>query len=150
MESVYAIITNIVIKPEAKDAEGYMKNPAFLALTFKVELDTFSDEALGNLLVNSAKGEEVFVSVKNRKFSAIMTQAAVKPETKDSEGDLKNPAYLATTFKAELPQFESEAELGGLLVASSTGNEVPVTIEPRQLQLGVNASVGEEAKNAAD
>ena len=63
MQTVKGVMTNAVVKPTTKDKDGYPKNPAYLALTFKVELDEFTDAELGNLLVTSARGEEVDVSI---------------------------------------------------------------------------------------
>ena len=63
MQTVKGLMTNAVVKPAMKDKDGYPKNPAYLALTFKVELDEFTDAELGNLLITSANGDEVGVSI---------------------------------------------------------------------------------------
>ena len=63
MQTVKGVMTNAVVKPATKDKDGYPKNPAYLALTFKIGLDEFTDAELGNLLVTSATGDPVGVSI---------------------------------------------------------------------------------------
>ena len=72
MQTVKGVMTNATIKPATKDKGGYPKNPAFLALTFKIELDEFTDAELGNLLVTSARGEEVGVSLETSQLMLDM------------------------------------------------------------------------------
>ena len=72
MQTVKGVMTNATIKPTTQDKDGYPKNPAFLALTFKIELDEFTDAELGNLLVTSARGEEVGVSLETSQLMLDM------------------------------------------------------------------------------
>ena len=68
--------------------------------------------------------------------NGIMTTATVKPETRDKDNMLKNPAYLALTFKVNLDEFTA-AELGNLLITSANGDVVEVSIEAKQLLMEV-------------
>ena len=79
MQTVKGLMTNAVVKPATKDKDGYPKNPAYLALTFKVELDEFTDAELGNLLVTSANGDEVSVSIEASQLLMEIPDGAGSP-----------------------------------------------------------------------
>lgn len=63
MQNVKGTMTNAVVKPATKDKDGYPKDNAYLALTFKIDLKQFTDAELGNILVTSANGDEVAVMI---------------------------------------------------------------------------------------
>ena len=57
------VLTNAVTKPTTYDKEGVPKTEGYLAITLKFELDDFTDEELGGLLLNLARGKQVDVQI---------------------------------------------------------------------------------------
>lgn len=68
MIKVSGTLTTATVKPRTTDKDGAMKNEEYLALTFKVPLGEFTDAELGNLLITSARGDEVGVSVEPKQI----------------------------------------------------------------------------------
>lgn len=68
MKAVNGLMTNAVVKPQKNDGDGYMKDPGFLAITFKVDLHEFTEEELGDLLLRSALGDEMSVTIVPRQL----------------------------------------------------------------------------------
>lgn len=74
-------------------------------------------------------------------FNAEMTTATVKPRTLDKEGFTKTPEYLAITLRADLNAF-TDTELGKLLSLAAVGDELQITVEPRQGRLDMGSQNG--------
>lgn len=58
-----ATMTTSTVKPRTLDNDGYTKNAEYLAITFKADLDAFTDTVLGKLLSLAATGDDLEITV---------------------------------------------------------------------------------------
>lgn len=72
------------------------------------------------------------------KFNAEMTTATVKPRTLDKDGFTKTQEYLAITLRSDLKAF-TDTELGKLLSLAAVGDELQITVLPKQGRLDMGS-----------
>lgn len=75
-----ATMTTATVKPRVLDKDGDLKTPEYLAITFKADLESFSDTELGQLLSLAAVGDELQITVSPRQGRLDMTET---PDTSE-------------------------------------------------------------------
>ena len=85
-------MTTTTVKPTALDKDGIPKAPAYLAITFKVDLDQLTEAELGKLLVSVALKDLHSIEIRRNQLelpeaenqSGTETQENGEPQAKDA------------------------------------------------------------------
>ena len=115
-------MTTSTVKPRTLDKDGLLKNPEYLAITFKTELDNLSDEELGQLLSLGATGEELEITVASRQPRMNFSKPEESQESEESERE-KSFTEIKNEKIAELQEMP-EHEGKSLLELSEIATEM--------------------------
>ena len=112
---INATMTTSTVKPRTFDKDNMPKNPEYLAITFKTELDNLSDEELGKLLLLGATGEELEITVASLQPRMEFNKPEEPPEASEkSEASEREKSFTEIKNEKiaelrEMPEHEGDS-----------------------------------------
>lgn len=84
---VNGTMTTATVKPKILDKDGFEKTPAYLAITFKVDLNQLTEDELGELLVSVALKD--LHEIRVREWQTQIANENLDPSASNTEEDPK-------------------------------------------------------------